>query len=347
MEKILTLIIPSYNMEALLPRCLDSLDLKNANNVEVIVVNDGSKDNTSNIANTYKKTYPNVVVVVDKPNGNYGSCINEGLKIATGKYVKILDADDWVDSNAFSAFVLKLETTDSDLVLTDFNHIINDKSYKIKNIGITENFVYNSNALSDTTILNIDMHAMAYRKEILVLNNYKQTEGISYTDQEWIFYPIEHVNSILYIRQNVYQYYLGREGQTMDPKVEVKKINDKVIILKRMINFYRDLSLEDQSAKKVFLKYRLMEMIKMVYKNYLLLQPDNNKINDLAEVDTLIRITMPNIYHEMNGYVLHNIFPYKYIKRWRKTKKATPKTIKSLNKHLKDIQVFVKKILLK
>ena len=97
MDKILTVIIPTYNMEELLPRCLDSFlikDKKLMQQVEVLVVNDGSKDNSSSIAHRYEKLYPHTFRVIDKENGNYGSCVNRGLQEATGKYVKVLDADD-------------------------------------------------------------------------------------------------------------------------------------------------------------------------------------------------------------------------------------------------------------
>lgn len=133
--KILTIIIPSYNMEELLGRCVDSMSPEKLKNVEIIIVNDGSKDKTIDIANKYKNLYPDVVIVIDKKNGNYGSCINEGLKIATGKYVKIIDADDWVDSKSFKSFVEKLQETNSDLVLTNFNYILNDKEKK-KNLSV-------------------------------------------------------------------------------------------------------------------------------------------------------------------------------------------------------------------
>lgn len=77
--------------------------------LEVLVVNDGSKDNSSAIAHEYQDKYPDTFRVIDKENGNYGSCVNRGLKEATGKYIKILDADDWFDNEQFSLFVEKLK----------------------------------------------------------------------------------------------------------------------------------------------------------------------------------------------------------------------------------------------
>ena len=96
-QKILSIIIPTYNMEKYLPKCLDSLI--SAKEVlckmEILIINDGSKDASSRIAHEYQSRYPDSIIVIDKENGNYGSCVNRGLKEATGKYIKVLDADDW------------------------------------------------------------------------------------------------------------------------------------------------------------------------------------------------------------------------------------------------------------
>ena len=107
MEKILTICVPTYNMEALLPRCLDSFIIEEEfmNRLEIIVVNDGSKDRSSEIAHQYEAKYPNSFIVIDKPNGNYGSCVNAALKIARGKYFRICDADDYYISKNLSDYI--------------------------------------------------------------------------------------------------------------------------------------------------------------------------------------------------------------------------------------------------
>lgn len=121
-NKILSIIIPTYNMELYLKRCIDSLVTakQTLGDTEIIVVNDGSKDKSLSIANGYKELYPESLIVIDKTNGNYGSCINAALKIASGKYIKVLDADDWFNTNALVEFVMCLKSLDVDLVLTDY-----------------------------------------------------------------------------------------------------------------------------------------------------------------------------------------------------------------------------------
>ena len=108
MDKVLSIIVPTYNMERYLDKCLSSLcvtDHNLLNTLEVLVINDGSKDASSKIGHRYHDEYPYVFRVIDKENGNYGSCINRGLKEATGKYIKVLDADDYFDSSVLGQYL--------------------------------------------------------------------------------------------------------------------------------------------------------------------------------------------------------------------------------------------------
>ena len=118
--KLLTLAIASYNMEAFLDQCLESVtSFDIPDSLEVLVVNDGSNDRTSNIAHVYQKLRPDIVKVIDKKNGHYGSCINEALSVATGKYFRPLDADDWVNTNNLIQLINKLSICTADLVITE------------------------------------------------------------------------------------------------------------------------------------------------------------------------------------------------------------------------------------
>lgn len=130
---LLSIIIPSYNMEEYIGNNLKRLvATQHLDKIEIIVVNDGSKDNTSAIAHEYQQQFPQNIIVVDKENAHYGSCINKGLALARGKYFRILDADDFFEPDALDAFVEKLETCDADLVVTLRTEITIDKNGKEK-----------------------------------------------------------------------------------------------------------------------------------------------------------------------------------------------------------------------
>ena len=140
-NKVLTISIAAYNVEKFLKKTLDSLIIENMELLEVLIVNDGSKDNTLQIARKYEEQYPNTFKVIDKENGGYGSTINEGIKYATGKYFKQLDGDDWYDTKNLNQFCLKLKQIDTDMIYTPYiKHKITDKTEEI-----VENEIMNHN----------------------------------------------------------------------------------------------------------------------------------------------------------------------------------------------------------
>ena len=97
--KYISFAIPCYNSEAYMEKAINSI-LVGGEDVEIIVVNDGSKDGTQEIAERYQEKYPTIVKAVAKPNGGHGDAVNCGLEHATGKYFKVVDSDDWVDEEA-------------------------------------------------------------------------------------------------------------------------------------------------------------------------------------------------------------------------------------------------------
>lgn len=268
MEKILSIIIPTYNMEKYLRYCLDSLLIKdNFDRLEVLVINDGSKDSSSEIAHEYETRFPNVFKVIDKENGNYGSCINKGLSIATGKYVKVLDADDSFDTKNSEDFVSYLMSVDADLVLSDF--VIVDEKRNITSYSEfgfpTKVLLSMSDICTTDSFKDMQMHAVTYKRENLIGMQYKQLEGISYTDQQWIFTPMIHVSSIVYFNKVVYEYLIGREGQTMDIKVRIKSIKQMSNCLLGIIDDYNRHSSVVSDEILEYLHSRLIPQIKDIY----------------------------------------------------------------------------------
>lgn len=229
MNKVLTIIIPTYNMEKYLHRCLDSLiiDEEGMKQLEVLVINDGSKDSSSQIAHEYQDKYPDTFRVIDKENGNYGSCINRGLKEATGKYVKILDADDCYYKENIPEFLNILTNSDAHILFSPydiytFDSILKDemqcvdlpngKTFDIAEIEWANNIENKYRA----------MHCMAVATDVLKKNEYYQTEGISYTDVQFVFYSVLYSKDCAFYNKPIYKYYLGRDGQTMS-EVSMKR----------------------------------------------------------------------------------------------------------------------------
>ena len=260
--------------------CLDSLVAVSAdilNYIEILVINDGSKDGSLRIATTYQNKYPQAIRIIDKENGNYGSCINIGLSEATGKYVKILDSDDSFNTDGLNKIIQNLNSAEiTDLVITDYvvTDIIN-KSKKRINFKLMQNQVLNfDDSKIVKSIHGIQMHAIIYRTNLLKEINYRQTEGISYTDQEWCFYPMVKVQTIRYYAIELYDYLIGREGQTMSPTSMKRMIKHLIIIAEKMLDYFSNINKTTISRMHyLYLEYRVVDRYKDIYRFFLLTLP--------------------------------------------------------------------------
>lgn len=268
MNKLLTIIIPSYNMEAYLPQCIDSLIIPGFEKVEVLIINDGSKDRTSEIAHDYERRYPLSVRCIDKPNGNYGSCINRGLKEMTGKYVKILDADDSFDSDAFKKFIDKIENYDADIIVSNFQ-TVNPEGTCIAELkySLPDDRIFSVDILlPELSKTGLHMHTLAYRSSIFSEFDYKQTEGISYTDTEWNFIPMHRVKTAAFAPVLLYKYLVGRVGQTIDANTTIRNISQLIRVTQRITEFNISVYDSVSEAVKTYYHRYIYNMILMIYK---------------------------------------------------------------------------------
>lgn len=331
MGKILSIIIPTFNMEKYLAKCVSSVilpDTELMKQLEVLIVNDGSIDQSSSIAHQYEKLYPDVIRVIDKENGNYGSCINAALPLATGKYVKILDADDWFDTVNFTAYLNQLTSIEVDVVLNDFDMV----GLKTGNNNL---YTYHLPPLSqsDLSALATDygsvwMHAVAYRTSLLLDLQYKQTEGISYTDQEWIFIPMAAAKSVFYIPGVLYHYYQGRDDQTVNINVfeknfwmETKGLDIMMSLLERCLadnNTYSGISVNIE-----YLKERIYCRCGVVYTSILMNPRPKSYLGYLKNLDARIMRVFPDVYEKLSTLVYPSTLfsQYKirtrFVKTWR------------------------------
>ncbi len=279
-DKLLTIIVPSYNMEEYLPKCLGSLivpDEAMLQRLDVIVVNDGSKDRTSEIAHDFEKRYPGVFRVIDKANGNYGSCINAALPEAKGQYVKILDADDSVEKKAFESLlgILKTEADTSsgsaDLILCDFAKVSPDG--KVTDLVSLNISCYKYMSLPESGADNVGrpfvMANIVYKRTIFSEINYHQTEGISYTDIEWSIEPMCRVHRVLYLPVVVNLYLLGRPGQTMESSTYAARYSQIVDIVCGLAERYRIRMDQCTQSAKPFYRARMLIALSEVYQRCL------------------------------------------------------------------------------
>lgn len=191
MDKIITIAVPTYNMEEYLERCLESLLIEDYSllmNIEVLVINDGSKDCSLKIAHTYETRFPEVFRVIDKANGNWGSCINRAAKEAQGDYFLILDADDWLNTRELENFIKELKTK-KEVDMYVYNCLLHNGKRK-EPMFLTKMEVGKSYRISDIKAVwdcSFFIHCIALKTDII--RKIHLTEGISYCDVEISIYP--------------------------------------------------------------------------------------------------------------------------------------------------------------
>ena len=227
-------------MEQYLPQCLDSITREDVpDTLEAIIVNDGSTDHSLEIATDYKNKHPDIIKIIDKANGHYGSCINAALKIATGKYFRPLDADDWFDTNALIQFLGKLSYFNSDLIITSYKKIFGNSKQLVGNFNLPPEINSDISILSTNLQMNGDalkMHSMTYSLDLLKKIKYHQQEGICYTDTEYYLIPLEYASSFTFIDIPLYQYRLGREGQSVNNDILKKNLHQLALVIIRLLS---------------------------------------------------------------------------------------------------------------
>ena len=302
--KSLTVVVPAYNAQDFLGRCLDSLLVPEPERfllLEVIVVNDGSDDGTSAIAHRYAAQYPEVFRVIDKENGNSGSCINAALAIATGKYFRELDSDDWVDTSALSQLLILLEGCNQDLVSTLKKDRYPDgriTSYEGLGVDYDKSCLIDSFRFrNDFDKVHFTMHALCFRTAFLRSIGYRQLEGVFYTDMILCYFTLKDARDIWFSRLCVYQYSDGRNGQSMSPQNAIKHRHDFFLVSKTLLDDF--IPIQDSFGENR--RRILLELIYNYVNAFYLLSPVSDP--DRKEMDRLV-----NMQPELKRLAEHKLY---------------------------------------
>ena len=246
MNKIITISIAAYNVEKFLDETLSSLSCPELmDGIEVIIVNDGSKDSTVDIAKKYVNKYPDSFILVDKKNGGYGSTINASLDIARGKYYRLLDGDDWFDRNEFMKYVEALKNIDTDIVITDFVKRIQTGNHEKTEIT---SYNYPQGKVEETSkIYSMAMHSTTVKTEIINKGRIRITEHCFYTDYEFIMKAFLLSSSFTYLPVKLYQYRIWGEGQSVSITGSMKHYRERDLISR----FAIEASSKNPTAKRI------------------------------------------------------------------------------------------------
>lgn len=244
--KLLSVAIPCYNSEAYMANCIESL-LVGGEEVEIIVVNDGSKDRTAEIAEEYASKYPTIVKAINKENGGHGSAVNAGLENATGLYFKVVDSDDWVDADAYKVILAKLEELAGSRPILDM--LISNFVYDKAGVKKKKVMKYSSLSLPKDRLFTWDevghffkgqyilMHSVIFRTKMLRECGVVLPEHTFYVDNLFVFEPLPYVKNMYYLDVDFYHYFIGREDQSVNEQVMISRIDQQLFVNKRMMEY--------------------------------------------------------------------------------------------------------------
>lgn len=239
--KYITFTVPCFNSESYMRRCVDSL-LAGGKDVEIILVNDGSTDHTASIADEYQLRFPDIVRAVHKPNGGHGSGVNKGLELARGLFYKVVDSDDWLDADAFRKFLMRIKELCSgraesgemipDLFVCNYvyDHLDEgrQKSMDYRNIFPKDTICGWNDIGHFKPSQYLIMHSLMFRTDVLRKSGVKLPEHTFYVDNLFSYQPLPFAENIYYMDIDLYHYYLGRDDQSVNEKVLMKRIDQQI-----------------------------------------------------------------------------------------------------------------------
>lgn len=310
MRKILSVAVPCYNSEAYMHRCIDSL-LPGGDEVEIIIVDDGSGDKTAEIADQYAAEYPGICKAVHKVNGGHGDAVMEGLKNATGVFFKVVDSDDRVGKEAY----MKLLDVMRKSVLEDhrLDMLISNYVYDKQNTKRKKVMRYTTVLPTDTYFTWDDighfkntqyilMHSVIYRTELLRECGLNLPKHTFYVDNLFVFQPLPSVKIMYYVDVNFYWYFIGRNDQSVNEDVMIKRIDQQLLVNRMMIDCYDSGSIHNKKCRVYMRNY--LSIIMTVSSIMAILSNDEENINKKAALWALLKEKEPSAYRHIRFSIL-------------------------------------------
>lgn len=261
--KLLSIGIPSYNSEGFMRKCIESL-LPGGEEVEIIIVNDGSKDGTGAIADEYAAKYPTIVKAVHQENGGHGEAVNAGLRNATGLYYKVVDSDDWVNEEAYLKILNKLAelVKSGDMVDMLISNYVYEKEGRKRKKVMQYRTAFPTDTVftwDDVKFLHVGqyilMHSVIYRTQMLKDCGLELPKHTFYVDNIYVYHPLPYVKKMYYMDVNFYRYYIGREGQSVQEKVMIGRIDQQIRVNKILIDDCDVWKLKNKKLRNYMISY--------------------------------------------------------------------------------------------
>lgn len=308
--KLLSIAIPSYNSEAYLHHAVETL-LPGGDEVEILIVNDGSKDGTAAIADEYEAKYPGIVRAVHKENGGHGDAVMTGLHNATGVYFKVVDSDDWVDVDEFRRVLDTLRTLSEPEQQVDMfiSNYVYDK------VGVeTKRVIRYANALPRDRVFTWDevghfrvgqymlMHSVIYRRQMLLDCGLTLPKHTFYVDSLYVYVPMPNVKKLYYLDANLYHYFIGREDQSVQEATMIRRMDQQLRVNKLMLDSV-DLTKVTPQRKQSYMR-NYLEIITVVSNVLLLKSGTPEHLQQKDELWAYIQQQNPAVYKVLRNRIM-------------------------------------------
>ena len=321
-EKILSISIAAYNVSKYLDQTIQSLlgDPSIIGMLDIMIVNDGSSDNTLEIAKKYADSYPDSIRVFDKENGGYGSTVNIGIREAKGKYFKILDGDDWFEINGLGKMIHYLKNTDVDCVVNRM-YQVRDGNDELELIDVPWAEYENNILKTEEVNCNawIAMWHLIVRTELIQKDQYLLPEHCLYTDQLFTVNALTRVKTIYFCNTSVYCYRIGRDGQSVSKENRIKHYQECIKVFIRQLDIYES-SYYINNLNRNMLISRISRYYILLIKTLLLVPKSKSIKKELIEIEKLTKQKAEDIYKtagkqskkvallRMTNYIVYGFF---------------------------------------
>ena len=267
--KLITFAVPCYNSAAYMEHCVNSL-LPGGDRVEIVLIDDGSKDETPAICDRLAAEHPDIIRVIHQPNGGHGEGVNQGIRHAEGMYYKVVDSDDWLDTDALAIMLDRLEELSRrpeplDLMICNYvyEHTADNTSVPIhyRDVMPLERIFTWEECGRFHAGQYLLMHSVIYRTELLRQIGIELPKHTFYVDNIFVYYPLPMVKSIYYMDLDLYRYFIGREDQSVSEKVMVQRVDQQILVTRLMFGYYNLVELRKQQPHLAKYMFRYLSMM--------------------------------------------------------------------------------------
>ncbi len=305
--KLITFTVPCYNSAAYMGKCIESL-LPAGEDCEIILVNDGSTDDTGAIVDRYAAAYPTIVRAIHQENGGHGEGVNQGMINATGLYFKVVDSDDWLDAEALDRLMALLRRSAEmerpiDLILANYvyEHVEDGTQRVVRYTNVFPRekvFTWDEAGRFKSTQF-ITMHAAVYRTDVLRRCKLSLPKHTFYVDNVFVYQPMPSVKSLYYLDADLYRYFIGRADQSVTEENIIRRIDQQILVTKIMADAH-DLELLEQRNKRLALyMYHYLSIMLMICNIYLMMSGREENQKKRVELWQWLKENHPATFRRM------------------------------------------------